>query len=225
MLLTLLIASPLVFSQTSPEGDVYPLATCLVSGEKLGGMGEAVIYSHEGREIRFCCKSCIPKFTKSPATYIGKLDAQIILEQTPRYPFTTCLVSKEKLEKDAVDYVYKNRLLRFCCKGCIKKFLKEPGKYLAELNKAVIAKQQAVYPLKRCLVTGETFTDAEAVNFVQANRLIRFCCKDCIKKFRQDPVKYFRLLDEAGKKTETVAPHDKDKEEHDKDKEEHEHHH
>lgn len=52
----------------------YPLDTCLVSGEKLGSMGEPIIINHEGHEIKFCCDSCVPKFEKDPAKYLSKLD-------------------------------------------------------------------------------------------------------------------------------------------------------
>jgi YHS domain-containing protein len=46
---------------------------CLVSGEKLGEMGEPVVITHEGQQIKFCCKSCVPKFEKDPAKYLSKL--------------------------------------------------------------------------------------------------------------------------------------------------------
>jgi YHS domain-containing protein len=51
----------------------YPLPTCLVSGEKLGSMGEPVVMVHQGQEIKFCCKSCKPDFEKDPAKYLSKL--------------------------------------------------------------------------------------------------------------------------------------------------------
>ena len=52
----------------------YPLATCVVSGEKLGGMGEPYVFTHEGREIKLCCKSCLKEFNKAPAKYIKKIE-------------------------------------------------------------------------------------------------------------------------------------------------------
>ena len=51
----------------------YPLTTCIVSGEKLGEMGEPFVFTHEGQEIKLCCKSCKKKFDKDPATYLKKL--------------------------------------------------------------------------------------------------------------------------------------------------------
>lgn len=52
----------------------YPMTTCIVSGEKLGEMGKPFIYTHEGREVQFCCKSCLKDFKKEPAKYLKKLD-------------------------------------------------------------------------------------------------------------------------------------------------------
>jgi YHS domain-containing protein len=51
----------------------YTLDTCLVSGEKLGGMGKPFEIVHEGQQIKFCCKSCLPDFEKDPAKYLAKL--------------------------------------------------------------------------------------------------------------------------------------------------------
>lgn len=52
----------------------YPLDVCLVSGQKLGSMGKPAVITHEGREIRFCCPACIPKFKEDPAKYLKQLD-------------------------------------------------------------------------------------------------------------------------------------------------------
>jgi hypothetical protein len=53
----------------------YPLQTCLVSGEKLGGdMGEPYVFIYQGRKIKLCCKSCLKQFNKEPAKYIKKLE-------------------------------------------------------------------------------------------------------------------------------------------------------
>ena len=52
----------------------YPLKTCVVSGEKLGGMGDAYVFEYEGREIKLCCKGCLKDFKKEPAKYVKKLE-------------------------------------------------------------------------------------------------------------------------------------------------------
>lgn len=58
--------------KTSTNGS-YPLATCVVSGEKLDSMGDAYVFKHEGTEVRLCCKSCLDDFNKKPANYMAKL--------------------------------------------------------------------------------------------------------------------------------------------------------
>jgi YHS domain-containing protein len=60
--------------EDAAKPDNYPLDTCVVSGQKLGAMGEAVKYDHKGREVRFCCQGCIAKFNKDPEKYLAKLD-------------------------------------------------------------------------------------------------------------------------------------------------------
>ena len=46
------------------------------------------------------------------------------------YPFTICLVSHEALGDTPFVIVHEGQEVKFCCKGCSKKFTKEPQKYL-----------------------------------------------------------------------------------------------
>lgn len=66
------------------------------------------------------------------------------------YPLDTCVVSGEKLGEmgDPYDYVYKeagkpDRLVRLCCEHCVKKFKKDPAKYLKTIDEAAAAKAAA----------------------------------------------------------------------------------
>ena len=54
----------------------YPLNTCVVSGDKLGAMGENTVFVYEGQEIKLCCKDCKKDFDKNPAKYISQLTAK-----------------------------------------------------------------------------------------------------------------------------------------------------
>ena len=65
----------IVFVGTSCDsgGDGYPLKTCVVSGEPLDSMGGPVSIQHDGKTVKFCCKSCIDDFKKDPAPYLEKL--------------------------------------------------------------------------------------------------------------------------------------------------------
>ena len=150
------VAALLAFAQDTPVGVTaapapaaapavaatsdYPIDFCIVTGEKLGGMGDPVVKTYDGREVRFCCAMCPPKFEKDKKTYMKKLDDAIIAAQKPGYPLETCVVSGEPLKTsemgDPVDYVYHNRLVRFCCNMCVKAFNKNPDKFLAKIDEA-----------------------------------------------------------------------------------------
>ncbi len=54
----------------------YPLEKCIVSDEKLGEMGKPYVFTHEGREIKLCCKSCLKDFNKEPAKYLKKIEGK-----------------------------------------------------------------------------------------------------------------------------------------------------
>lgn len=70
------LASPVVAEDKKAETvKPYPLDTCVVSDEKLGDMGKPYVFTHEGREIKLCCKSCLNGFKKDPAKYIKKIEA------------------------------------------------------------------------------------------------------------------------------------------------------
>jgi uncharacterized protein (DUF305 family) len=51
----------------------YKLETCVVSGKKLGEMGEPHRIMHHGQEVKMCCEKCEAKFEKDPAKYMSKI--------------------------------------------------------------------------------------------------------------------------------------------------------
>ena len=58
------------------QGKDYPLTTCPVTKEKLGGdMGEAKDMVVAGRLIRLCCNGCKEDVEKDPAKFIAMVDA------------------------------------------------------------------------------------------------------------------------------------------------------
>lgn len=61
---------------TKQQDKSYPLDTCVVSGEKLGGdMGEPVQFMHKNHLVKLCCKGCKKDFDKDPDKYIKMIDA------------------------------------------------------------------------------------------------------------------------------------------------------
>ncbi len=187
----------------------YLLDICPVSGMTLGKMGPPVIMVHETREVRFCCKDCIPKFQAEPAKYLQQIDEKLTSEQMAHYPMTTCPVSDEALGTmgEPVNMVYDNRLVRFCCNMCVRKFKQAPAEYLAELDAAVIAHQMASYPLATCMVSGQKLGGmGDPVDLVVGDHLVRFCCGGCIGAFYKSPTEYLAKLDKAWADKFPAAP-------------------
>ena len=62
--------------EKKPATKPYPLDTCIVSDEKLGADAsmKPFAFTHEGQEIKLCCKSCQKDFNKAPAKYLKKLE-------------------------------------------------------------------------------------------------------------------------------------------------------
>ena len=51
------------------------LATCPVSGEKLGEMGKPFSFVYKDQEVKLCCKGCKKDFDKNPDKYVAKIRA------------------------------------------------------------------------------------------------------------------------------------------------------
>jgi len=183
---------------TAATGDPYYLSTCPVTGQPLEE-GKFVTYNYKGRELRFANQEAVATFEADPQKYISDIDAKMIADQTPYYPLDTCPVTGEKLAGDMggpVDYIYNNRLVRFCCAGCIEEFNSDPAKYLKVIDDAVKAKQSAGYPFDKCMVlTDQDFKPKR--DTVIANRLFRLCCGDCQKEVRANPAEWVAKLDAA----------------------------
>ncbi|MDD3179945.1 MAG: hypothetical protein PHQ04_06280 [Opitutaceae bacterium] len=74
----------------------------------------------------------------------------------------------------------------------------------ATYDSAWLAKAKADYPLKTCVVSGDELVGdmGEPIDFIhkeasKPDRLVRFCCKMCVPKFKKDPAKYLAKIDEA----------------------------
>ncbi len=165
----------------------YPLATCVVSGEELGSMGDPVILDYEGQEVRLCCKGCVKKFHADPEQYLA-----ILAEARNPYPLTTCVVSGEELGAmgDPVILNYEGQEVRLCCKGCVKKFNADPEQYLALLEQA-----RDTYPLDTCVVSGkELGSMGDPVILDYEGQEVRLCCGGCVAKFNAHPEKFLSKL-------------------------------
>jgi YHS domain-containing protein len=152
--------------------------------------------------------------------------ADATADAAKNYPLKTCVVSDEPLGDEPVDYLHQetgkpDRLIRFCCGGCVEDFKADPARYLAKLDAATtttpaaqpaptaapasIAEQKANYPLNVCAISSEALGSmGEPFDYVhqaagQPDRLVRMCCKGCVKTFKRDPAKYLARIDAAAK--------------------------
>jgi len=189
-----------------PEGKPamapYPLDVCPVSGKELGTMGDPIVKVYDGREVRFCCPGCVKPFESDQAKYTKKIDEMIVKDQLRYYPMTTCVVSTEPLVEDgesiAKDVVFRNRLVRLCCGGCMRELKKDPEKFMGKLDKAVAEAQRKDYPLETCVISGERLGEmGEPKEIVVGGRLVRLCCGGCMSKVMANPAKCLATIDKA----------------------------
>jgi len=76
LVLAVLLGGPLVgFAQDKKDVKPYPLDKCIVTDEKLDSMGKPYVFTHDGQEIKMCCKSCLKDFNKDKAKYLKKLES------------------------------------------------------------------------------------------------------------------------------------------------------
>lgn len=195
-----------------PADAFYPLDTCAISGKKLGSMGDPIIKVYDGREVRFCCGGCPKRFAKDLNKSFAALDKKIAADQGPLYPTKKSIVTGKNLPARPVEFVHGNRLVRVGSAKEKATFMEAPAKYLAALDKAVVAAQGRDYPLTTCPISGEKLGGMGApLDRVVAGRLVRLCCKGCIKKLNKNPMAAIAKVDAA---RAHGGDHDHDKHEH-----------
>jgi hypothetical protein len=68
-------------------------------------------------------------------------------------------------------------------------------------EEAIIAAQSAVYPLEKCVVSGEALGSmGESVNVVHEGTLIKICCDHCKPDLDKDPAKFVAMVKTAAGK-------------------------
>ena len=72
-------------------------------------------------------------------------------------------------------------------------------------HEAWLAAAKAAYPLSTCVVSSDELADSgmgKPIDYVhhekgKPDRLVRFCCRDCVRDFKKDPAKYLAMIDAA----------------------------
>lgn len=104
-----------------------------------------------------------------------------------------------KMTPGAPQYEYQGKTYYFCCQGCLKRFQKDPEKYLAQKGPAA---RMAVDPV--CGMSVDITPDA--LHYEYKGTSYYFCNPRCLERFRQDPKKYLDKKPEhkAAEKDERV---------------------
>jgi len=128
-------------------------------------------------------------------------DKAIIAAELPSYPFKTCVVSKRALDsgEGPFDLVVDGHLFRVCCLGCEERARAKSKEIRASIERAVIARDRAHWPVKECPVSGEAYDESKAktVEFVYGTRYVKLCCESCVMAFEYDPAVFMKDIDAA----------------------------
>jgi len=172
----------------------YPIDTCIVTGAKLGE--NAVNHVHNNRLVRLANAEAVTEFKTDPANHFEALDKTIVKLQLAGYPMDNCPVGGPLgAMGEPVNFIYMNRLVRFCCGGCENSLVSEPAAYMSRLDAAYADQQRDSYAIDTCVVSGAPLGSmGEPVELVAGTKLIRFCCESCIPTFRNNPAKYLAPL-------------------------------
>jgi hypothetical protein len=173
----------------------YPRMVCPIGGEALGAAGKPVNIVREGRLIRLCCDQCVKDVDKDVPAVVAKIDAAVIAEQGPSYPLATCAVCDGKVT-EPVAVVVGTRLVRLCSAECKAPLLKNPAASMAKIDAALIEAQKKTYKVEVCPVSGEKLGSmGEPIDHLAGTRLVRLCCKGCVKTVKKDPAGVLSKLD------------------------------
>ena len=174
----------------------YPIGTCIVTGNELDA--DAVNHVHNNRLVRLANADAVAAFKADPKKHLDALDKAIIAAQLPGYPMDNCPVGGPLGSMgEPVNFIYMNRLVRFCCGPCEASLVSDPGKYIGKLDAAYAEEQRANYALDTCVVTGAKLGSmGDPVELVAGTKLVRFCCAGCLPKFMAKPAQFIAKLSE-----------------------------
>jgi len=97
---------------------------CPITGRPVN---QDIFVKHGERKVYFCCKDCPAGYGKDPDSFDGRLEASYTYQ-------TRCPVMGEEIAPGAYVDLTNGHRVYFCCKGCDKKFLKAPAKYVPRLK-------------------------------------------------------------------------------------------
>ena len=107
-----------------------------VCGMKIDPAKAAGSVRHRGRAVHFCSRSCQAKFEADPDRYLPARSKAITMAAAPVAAAADLALDpvcgmRIDPAKAAGSSEYQGRTIYFCCQGCLKKFVADPGRYLA----------------------------------------------------------------------------------------------
>jgi hypothetical protein len=196
-----------VVAADTASGYAYYRAECPVCDGRLGYRGEALEYTHEGRNLRLCSQECRARFEADPAGNLARIDAILSDDQRPRYPLAVSIVSGRALGAKPIEFIWRNRLVRLAREEERRGFLASPDRFMTRLDEAVIEAQRPTYGMPtRCPVQGDILSSDTPIDLVIANRMIRVCCPRCAAVVRRRPQQYLTLVDRANAQARHAGP-------------------
>ncbi len=218
LLFPLALSLPAQSTKPIPSTDGYPLNTCVVSGKSLAKKSKTI--EVDGRTVKVCCGKCAKKVRKKTSTYLKKIDAAIIAQQSPNYPLSNCPISGKKLGKmgKPKNLILEGQLVKLCCGGCAKKAKAKSKTILAMIHKEAYLKQIKGHENGKgmtCVVSHKPADRKGTAKLIMhGNTLVAVCCKNCLKKFMADPNKYLPGNMMGMKKTPRSRPAEKKEHDH-----------
>ncbi len=135
-----------------PTEGIAPRVTDPVCGMKIDPAKAAGSVRHRGRLVHFCGKSCQAKFEADPDRYLPAKSQALTMAVAPVAAATELALDpvcgmRIDPAKAAGSTEYQGKTIYFCCQGCLRKFVADPGRYLAA-DGSVVPKPSPAEPNK-----------------------------------------------------------------------------
>jgi len=159
---------------------------CPVSGKEIKKSEAKATYEYEGKTYYFCCENCKDAFMKDPEKYAhqegGKSGAMHAHHEAEAEVVDPVCGMKINRDEAKATHEYEGKTYFFCTEGCKEKFVKNPGKYVQDVEEMVT-----------CPVSGEKIAKSKAAASMEyEGKTYYFCCAGCKTKFVENPEKYVK---------------------------------
>jgi len=114
-------------------------------------------------------------------------------------PQTTCPIMGMPIKK-SIFVDYEGKRVYFCTESCPAEFKKDPAKYIKQLEAAGVTLEKSPSatgkPQTTCPILGGAIDKKVFADY--GGKRVYFCCDGCPQKFKEDPAKYVKKLEDEG---------------------------